>query len=842
MSTTINTIPGIKVNGSNEIFGGFIYKASFNLANTNSPGTATVEVVNASGDYNIPRLDGKQTFNFRIGSFSWKAYLLSYTLDESSSGNILKLQFIDESWKLDKYYVGLYKRHGLARSGAMLIVGEEQFPCGNKAKGKVDSSLKDKCYPEGNAGKYSRTGTDSEYAIDCEVLAKTNVLDVNYNFRELLQKMPISFSGRYRDNDDYRDRFTGTLREVLGQWGNVFGFSFVFANGRINFIDLNSGIPFVDSPPGVNKIDSISTTQTLESTYSQGVVTYFAKNGEIRDYQENRDDNPNSGNPWIKKIACNYIDLEQIFGKTFDYYSTSYREAIPINTFKISCILAHYGELFRDYFWYKFAFDRGAFDGNPKGEGFRVTALGGMEVLQAYQKDGKGKEVFDSLYGSLSSELKNLVDSSGEPFFFVAEYDQDIHAQQGEYDFRISELLGRYFFSYYSEPFVGNDGERLRANILAPGDANIIYAQSGDTVSNIDLFNYGPPVNTFVSSLLQLQEDGDTLRAVKGFILVDRNSRRFAPREASRSEGDSRLIPALKSQMFYLVENLENSTIKSSWGESNPNYKIFIGLKPIVKIEAKIGNHPTETKNNRTVQGNVNYTYGLSSNSCITVSFRGNNAQVDFHSPSPESAQGSNNNAPYNVLLEKQPPNWKGRGPRLAYSASPDSVGDGGIDANGNLVIPKLEVTRSSVPSVEDGTFAVQVIERDVSTDEIPDYFDQDNDCKWSESEIKQFHQKFQNNVGTGAKTPFVKKTYRCFGLVNNLPTIEQGLINASFSVDDSGVYTEYTIGNTAAERPRFEATKDFLLNKNDLRQKHAISSMPVRALGYGDIRPIPVR
>jgi len=128
-SISKQTIPEIKINGSNEIFGGKIYYFNTKFNFSEAPNEVQINVVNAEGSYSPPTLDFKIAYTIELGGGGGgnttqggggggggmklgDFYPVKYKTRTSSNGSILEVTFIDETFVLDRVYIGLNSKHG----------------------------------------------------------------------------------------------------------------------------------------------------------------------------------------------------------------------------------------------------------------------------------------------------------------------------------------------------------------------------------------------------------------------------------------------------------------------------------------------------------------------------------------------------------------------------------------------------------------------------------------------------------------------------------------------------------------------------------------------------------
>tara|TARA_B100001093_G_scaffold284091_1_gene271361 strand:+ start:22935 stop:26270 length:3336 start_codon:yes stop_codon:yes gene_type:complete len=107
----------IQIDGASEIFGGKIYNASFTNNFSDSPSAFTINVVNETGEYDIPDLDArsiKELYEITIGETLFGQYSLVKTRTSvNKSGKVLELTFFDITMNFDKIFIGLHKKHGI---------------------------------------------------------------------------------------------------------------------------------------------------------------------------------------------------------------------------------------------------------------------------------------------------------------------------------------------------------------------------------------------------------------------------------------------------------------------------------------------------------------------------------------------------------------------------------------------------------------------------------------------------------------------------------------------------------------------------------------------------------
>jgi hypothetical protein len=270
-------------------------------------------------------LDTISPIEVKIGSFfTFKGYAVSFSKKQSvSSGTTCELTLVDTSIILDKLWVGLAGKHGggpplIRRSSAaakttipprvnfntlystlradpsvsdlqvfiadpndsnLILVGSYIDPCADKDGDQVT----DECDP------CSDIATSN---IDCEKSRSFEILDVDYSFSELLKALNgrVSFGNNISGvPSDYRAQYTGSLREVLNNWCQDFGWTFYWNNNAnsIVFFNLSTGIN-IDNLKLENtlncKIEEFSESKSIEQIKKTVNIAYFGKAGEIKNY------------------------------------------------------------------------------------------------------------------------------------------------------------------------------------------------------------------------------------------------------------------------------------------------------------------------------------------------------------------------------------------------------------------------------------------------------------------------------------------------------------------------------------------------------------------------------
>lgn len=279
----IHTVEQIQINGSNKAFGGYIYSVRYNISYGESPSTLQLSLISEDGKYDINSSILNNTYcapyHISIGSqISLDMYLDTIDITISPAGNILNLGFSDTSRILDIINVGLYKRHGINSKPNLIIVGKEINPCADDPYGNPPpNTFFDPCHP---CLKSQGQNTQANY-VDCVEKAKYEILDVKYNFSDLIAKIPIKIRGGTNPNPKYLTQHTGTLREVLNAWCQDFGWFFYWSNGTIVFKDLRNTIQVAANIENFcPNVLEYSTSYSMKDSVKTATITNFTRPGD----------------------------------------------------------------------------------------------------------------------------------------------------------------------------------------------------------------------------------------------------------------------------------------------------------------------------------------------------------------------------------------------------------------------------------------------------------------------------------------------------------------------------------------------------------------------------------
>jgi hypothetical protein len=301
----IHFVDKISVNGlggqrDKPLFGGWIYDLSYDVSVGNQGSSkVSMNLVNDNGQYSFSQNDltVQSGYKIAIGSINTTMYPTTVRKKYSSRGYLLQLEFTDGSFILDKYFIGLHKKHGWNfqlgfpippygnNPPCFIIVGHEINPCdinGDTVIGDGTLSIKniaDPCHP----CQQDENQVNKARLVDCKNLSRYNIFQVKYNFTELIQQLSargFKFQGAFDPNPSFYRDYIGSIREVLAQWCRNFGWIFFWDNGTIVFKDLRT-VPLVNATIQnfCPDIENFEESYTLEGTFDKMILTNFTRSG-----------------------------------------------------------------------------------------------------------------------------------------------------------------------------------------------------------------------------------------------------------------------------------------------------------------------------------------------------------------------------------------------------------------------------------------------------------------------------------------------------------------------------------------------------------------------------------
>jgi len=227
---------------------GYIYNVNYSY-NPESGIRISLFFINESGVYKKPTLNNK--VQIKIGSAVFSMYSTAFEQSSGASGKTCKVDFVDDTFRLNNYYIGLT---GRACGAGVFQLGRVVDQRTDAEKEKEDPDL-------------------------FRIKSFTSFEDVEYSFLDFINVLKSVFPVEVKPTIDssITRPFTGTFKDVLSAWCSYFNYSYFFENGKLIIFDPTSlNIVFPAIPA-----DSIeySTSESIENTYDKTAWVNFSQDG-----------------------------------------------------------------------------------------------------------------------------------------------------------------------------------------------------------------------------------------------------------------------------------------------------------------------------------------------------------------------------------------------------------------------------------------------------------------------------------------------------------------------------------------------------------------------------------
>jgi hypothetical protein len=840
------TIPEVKGN----FYGGLPYNVGLNMGYANSPSTLTINVINEKGSYSKPNLSYSNIVTVKIGDLNFNGYLVAYKNNKTVPQKDLELSYKDCSKLLDVYHIGLHKRHGINTNAKwnfdnkfinkdlnlnenlnpypyLVILGEELHPCDIDRNGVIDGSDKslliDWCDPCLNC-------PPSKAEFRCTADADFKIFDVGYTFKDLLEYFGIPVPDIINSYPKVYRQYTGSLRSVLQNWCQDFGFSFYWNFGAKT---ISNGVILIDrsTPISVNySPDTCDTTEiyngeTIENSFVTNTISYYQREGEIKNYQCN---------------DMTYYTLDCI--KLLDFYEFARLDELrqTIRNKEIAIALSYYSDSLRDcYYWFNTYFMYNADsarasiieDGeeftNPQEAKSKIKkGLGELKikkVISYLDKNDVPDPLFQQCQEMLGDQIEDYnkysLDNGKDPsknqyayYFFIADWNQEIHARDFAWDNGFAtEIMGRHWIKITNLPTCGGNGRYSEVTVDSPDGQGTWLSKTLDSIY-LPFTNYGHEEESRIDNLItdtkqnqyktsevsvSLADGVEKIyKPLASFIHLERDGKWYPnSNEMANYEG---ILNYYKRLVFNIVEQDSFiSKINPSWA-SNPNMKLFVVkeiYKPLEVTISAIENflEPSQLKeiysdeddnevckyvDQQDVEKSqkVIGSYGLIDNKTAWLTFDGFQCMVPVG------------------------------GTELLQSASqvPFQLNGPVIPEERYKVLVRQSISiPSCIPKIQNsvinwtspgGVGATEVNFTDISDGDIKVF--QPRSCIPSQEFLQKIHE--QKNVLTSVSSINAEKTleFQIVGPPKNSPSFEDGLDGIQIKVSDGGVFTSYSLSD----------------------------------------------
>lgn len=263
----------ITIDGKQEIFGGKIYSANYNIGFNESPSSLTISVVNEDGNYSISESDPciNSPVTIKMGTQrEVTAVLIEYRLEESPANEILQLEYVDMSvWYLDNFNILLkYFHFGEDDESPSSIVFDEEkriLALGQKYDAD-DQSL--------SASSPTRLPSVLYTASELYSGLQKAGIPMHESVSQILTD--ANYSKLKRD-------YIGTIREVLGGFATDLAFSFYWdEDNLLHFIDMREGFNISNALEKAQSINHLqrSLTVSLKDSLLKNTIATFLEDGQ----------------------------------------------------------------------------------------------------------------------------------------------------------------------------------------------------------------------------------------------------------------------------------------------------------------------------------------------------------------------------------------------------------------------------------------------------------------------------------------------------------------------------------------------------------------------------------
>ena len=482
----IHSIDKVTIDGKNRAFGGFIYAVDFEVGVLDQPSKVVITLVNDNGVYVEPELSVVKPYRIKIGNIlDGKFYAIERRAQKSSGGRTLEVTFYDGSIILDRLWVGLLQRMGGVDTSVpgLIIVGTELHPCDINEDGIFDQKDADLLAWQGldPCELKCPSDNDSREPVIEKCLEKelVNLFPIKYSIEDLFNALqgtvpedspereiayPVendleegSSSAQIKlpalrrnknlppvnrikilrrpavTNTFFKADYTGTLREVLKNWCNDFGWSFTWEDDSLVFLDTKER-PNLVFPDFKDRLRSVSDTKTLEGTVSRGFHSTYLQEG-ITSKKDCKQSSPlmlhcltlqdlfgNFYRPQAKAIKFTQKKTPNPIGPTpnpeipdpidpdgknqVEYFDTvqGYENGVPINQLEAACVCSNYSNILRDLYiqWNYYGMTDDVEAAKLKGKW--LDRLGQVKVLAVFGKNGNANNIhkYNALLGDLN--------------------------------------------------------------------------------------------------------------------------------------------------------------------------------------------------------------------------------------------------------------------------------------------------------------------------------------------------------------------------------------------------------------------------------------------------------
>jgi hypothetical protein len=886
----------ITANINGDFYGGLPFSVNWSFNGADSPSKLTVSVVNEEGNYADPSggLGFGSSESIQIGGFTFVGYLVSYEFKNTPNQKTLDLTYVDLGINLDRYYVGLHNRYGRVddtSAANLIIVGKAYHPCDqnldstvsySEVEGEVDPC--DPC-PKMPPDKYENSCN--------EVLSEFKIFEVYYTFNELISAIgnviDTSFDGSSYTN--YRSQHTGTIREVLSAWCSDLGLAFFWdpIASRLEIVNRSTkiDIPSQSALEGGEDLINLDYGGSVENTFTQGSIGFFARESSIEDYSCTNSTLENLRSLTLGDLAADgkFTGSEPAAAQSSaDGFEKLYQAK------ELAVCLSYYSSTMRDaLIWFHVnkiykGEDLKKYIGEEPDENNSLYGLfGNLEILAVYDNasdDQEERATFTDI-NDLISDNESLINvlnaqiSGDDPgtdenpnyYFFIARCNEDIYEKSKERERELAQsFFGKYWFIDYKTTIPNTSNSTTQVTVEAPEGSGGWYFKNSQ-IKNLSVFDFGHEEGSFISTLNDkiaesedaydqymeqfVSSDEEEEFIVDSFILWEREPKWFPPQEDARwyqslfdwysdqiprkfVQGDGR-----PEKLFEIWEDAKN----------DGSIRLYIarkGKEEVYQIKqelSSINDHEKENRRKRPVKIDVEQNilgevdvreisdWGFGDENKFVQLTIGSEDMIiftpigGFEQTSEESQTGEDK------ILYKDDEKVEGYGTGYDVVAKAQS--------NFKVFFPKVQFINQYTAQDVNSAANISYHFEDIAEENLnvfrPNRGGAFNgvrnrkNCKVSKSEVDAYMSRASEFTRYKMTDTQNRASMRFAGAFPVNYGIFDGLSAVSISVDDNGVYTDYVLEDKIIKPPSISVLQQFLRNYKPIKpQKSGGSINPV--------------
>jgi hypothetical protein len=798
------------------------------------PATLRVSFLADNTNY-IP--NSNKEFTVQIGSYyTFKGYIVSSSVRNSvSSGTTKELTLVDTSIILDKLWVGLRGKDGppqasLSTSNAGLIGRSQNASTNFGVLNPINSlssanSLKSSTQPitifEAQPDKFPSNlillgeaidpckDFDSDNPIDkcdpcvqepiskvdCLNSRSINILDVDYTFNDLIKaarSKNIFFDSEFSSSTNYRAQYRGTLREVLNNWCQDYGYSFYWEDGKVKFINLSNGIAIRDDALKSEncKIEDFSETKSIEGNAKNINIAYFGKAGEIKSYDCSKSSSGSKDQGGEKEVLLECMSLDALAdGNTALLARYKSRDIL-----KIMVTAAYYNKDLRDLICYSklLGFT------NPSSVKLGPQYLMGWDIKAICYEDSSDDDVSSDYTSGGAKRLYNslLGSKNGKSAIFSAEKIEQIKKNKGY--FVIVNPIGSKAYEFernLAENFCGrywtkSTNRTESVNFESPEGSAKAYPNLLDTkqsfiLPGIDITH--PYIRNADISILNQAN----FRSRTDFIVLDR------PQIWTPSPDSDSMENFLNEVLKIKFEDITSSVGVFKLKKDHKVYLVYeIGSgSGIANITADVNSdsHPSD-KVPRGSSFDGQPVLGIRKSTCSKIKF-----SIDV-----PPVKGRSSKKEINIFMPVMSGGYLVRRNYQGTSFKPNS--------EFKTIIPKLEiiVTDAGNNLNDDDCVSYNVNSQNITDNNLSRLERIGFNCYIDKSTIYTYARSILADINQNTPKMKITRNYTILGLPKTKFTPEDGLTSFSIRLDQGGTRTSLTFSNMfpIGESPTFKEKK----------------------------------